>query len=137
MISIARRRWSTRATVIRPLEGICVKLLDPAGFLVGQRTELWDPRPQGEAAGILLENLLQQLDMGRWHIDDLLHGIAELVERFEKADLAREVFHDGLFHARIEKLGMRGGVEKAVEVDRLVKHLDSAFLGLLPFDLRK
>ena len=55
----------------------------------------------------------------------------------EKIRFVRQVFLDRPAHAFEQEFGMRGGVEKAVEIRRVVEHADIPALRRLPLDARQ
>src|SRR3546814_20041705 len=73
-------------------------------------------------------------DLAGGHVDYLLHRLVEAVEGFEEASFAGQVLLDGLLDAGVQEFDMRGGVEKSVEVGRVVQHPHIALRRRFPFD---
>lgn len=84
---------------------------------------------------VLVQELVKKLDLRHRHVDDLLNGLAESVERLKETNLLGEIVLDGLLDAVVEERRVSGGVKVAVEVRGVVEHLDIAGGRGAPFDM--
>src|SRR5205823_5847569 len=71
------------------------------------------------------------------HIENSFNAGAETIKALEELHFIRQVVLDRLPDARIQKFGVRRGVEKSVEIGCIIENVDVAIRSGLPLDQRQ
>lgn len=116
---------------------IPVTRLDFGDLIVGQFGKFVFPTTFRQNTRVLAQRAKQQVDGTVRHVDDLRHATTEGVVSLQISGFRRQIDIDRPCHAFIEEFGVRRGVEKTIEIGRLVKDPHNPFVCRLPFDERQ
>lgn len=113
---------------------IPVTRLDFGDLIVGQFGKFFFAATFQQNTRVLAQEAKQQVDGAVWHVDDLRHATPEGVVSLQISGFCRQIDIDRPCHAFIEEFGVRRGVEKGIEIGRLIEDPNIPFVCRLPFD---